>query len=514
MENEKTVKAAKTAKTAAAKKAEAKAPAAAKPAEKKLRKFDTKVQYLKYKVLREVAEQYWNGTLYDNLWEIPKIIAPGKVPTMRCCVYKERAILAQRVHMAMGGDKNNPNVIEVVDIACDDCPAAGYQVTASCRGCLAHRCEDVCRMGAISFDHNHVAHIDKTKCVECGQCAKVCPYTAITNLKRPCQNACKVKAIGISEDGAAAIDNEKCIACGACVYQCPFGAITDKSYILNVIDLIKDRIKRGEATEDKLYAVLAPAVSSQFVYAHLGQLITGLKMLGFDEVVEAALGADMVAVGESKELAEKGFLTSSCCPAFATYVRKAFPQLADHISGNLSPMATISKFIKEKHPGAKIVFIGPCTAKKMEIKDDKVAPYVDSVLTFEELQALLDSRDIDITQLEQSELYGASYFGRIFAHCGGLADAVAEALKEQGITDFDLKAVSCDGIEECRTALLKKSKNVLDANFIEGMACVGGCISGAGCLTHGEINRKRVEDYGHASRAKDITDAVESNKIV
>ena len=208
-----------------------------------MRKFDTKVQYLKYKVLREVAKQAWAGTLEENILDIPKIIVPGKVPTMRCCVYKERAILTERVKMAMGGDKNNPNVIEVIDIACDECPMGGYEVTNSCRGCLAHRCEDVCRFGAITFDHNHVAHIDKTKCKECGACAKVCPYSAIQNYRRPCETACKVKAISMGEDKEACIDNSKCIACGACVYQCPFGAITDKSYIINVVDIL---IKRAQ----------------------------------------------------------------------------------------------------------------------------------------------------------------------------------------------------------------------------------------------------------------------------
>ena len=206
---------------------------------KVVRKFDTKVQYLKYKVLREVARHAWNDTLLENVMDIPKAIVPGKEPTMRCCVYKERAILGERVKIAMGGDPTNPNVIQVIDIACDECPAAGYSVTDSCRGCLAHRCEDVCPRGAISFDHNHVAHIDKTKCIECGKCAEVCPYSAITNRKRPCQVACKVKAIDINVDGAAAINDEKCTSCGACVYRCPFGAISDKSYILNVIDLIK-----------------------------------------------------------------------------------------------------------------------------------------------------------------------------------------------------------------------------------------------------------------------------------
>ena len=276
-----------------------------------IRKFDTKIQHLKYKVLREVAREAWNDTLLEKAIDIPKVIVPGKVPTMRCCVYKERAILGERVKLAMGGDKENPNIIEVIDIACDECPAAGYEVTDSCRGCLAHRCEDVCKRGAISFDHNHVAHIDKTKCVECGQCAKVCPYFAIVNRKRPCQNACKIKAISINENNAAAIDNDKCIQCGACVYQCPFGAISDKSYIINVIDLIK---KSNNNENYKVYAMVAPSISSQFAYAKLGQVITGLKNLGFHTVVEAALGADMVAQAESKELAEKGFLTSSCCP--------------------------------------------------------------------------------------------------------------------------------------------------------------------------------------------------------
>ena len=469
-----------------------------------MRKFDTKVQYLKYKVLREVARQAWNDTLLQNVMDIPKTIVPGKTSTMRCCVYKERAILGERVRIAMGGDKENPNVIEVIDIACDECPAAGYEVTDSCRGCLAHRCEDVCKRGAISFDHNHVAHIDKSKCVECGQCAKVCPYSAIINRKRPCQVACKVKAISINEDNAAAIDNKKCIQCGACVYQCPFGAITDKSYILNVIDMIK---KSEDNSKYKVYAMVAPSISSQFTYAKLGQVIMALKKLGFFTVIEAALGADMVAQAESKELAEKNFLTSSCCPAFVQYIKSAFPDLLPYVSHNLSPMATLAKYIKGTEPTAKVVFIGPCTAKKAEAQLESVKPYIDAVMTFEELQALFDSKEIDITTLSEDILDNASYFGRIFARSGGLSDAVIQALDEQKI-DFTVKPAVCDGIEACKTALLKKSKNVLDANFIEGMACVGGCIGGAGCLTHGEKNKAQVDVYGREAMEKTITDAV------
>lgn len=468
-----------------------------------MRKFDTKVQHLKYKVLREVARQAWADTLLENLLDIPKIIVPGNTPTMRCCVYKERAILGERVKLAMGGDKTNPNVIEVIEIACDECPVGGYEVTNACRGCLAHRCEDVCKRGAISFDENHVAHIDKTKCVECGACAKVCPYTAIVGRKRPCQNACKVKAISMNENKAAAIDNNKCISCGACVYQCPFGAIMDKSYILDAIELLKNRDGKN-----KVYAIVAPSISSQFTYAKLGQVITGMKKLGFHTVVEAALGADMVAQAESKELAEKGFLTSSCCPAFVAYIKKNFPTLVPFVSHNLSPMGAISKYIKETEENAKIIFIGPCTAKKAEVQLDSVKPYVDVVLTFEELQALFDSRDLDITTLEEDVLDNASYYGRIFARSGGLSDAVAEGLKEQGLEDFKLNACACDGIEACRVALLKKSKNLLDANFIEGMACIGGCIGGAGCLTHGEKSKTEVDKYGMLAHEKTITEAV------
>ena len=471
-----------------------------------MRKFDTQVQHLKYKVLREVARLAWNDELLEKVLDIPQQIVPGKSPTMRCCVYKERAILSERVKLAMGGDRSNPNVIEVIDIACDECPIGGYVVTDSCRGCLAHHCVDACKRGAISIDpKTHTSVIDKSKCVDCGMCAKVCPYTAIINHKRPCMNACKVKAISMNDDHAAAIDNDKCIACGACVYQCPFGAIMDKSFILDAIDIIK----RSENNQKyKVFAVVAPAISSQFKYAKLGQVISGLKKLGFHTVVEAALGADMVADAESRELVEKGFLTSSCCPGFVSYIEKNFPDMKQYVSHNPSPMAAISRYIKEHDAPCKIIFIGPCTAKKAEVQRESVKPYVDVALTFEELQALFDSKDIDITALDEDVLDNASFFGRIFARSGGLSDAVAQGLKEHGETEFQLKAVPCDGIEACRAALMRKSKNVLDGNFIEGMACVGGCIGGAGCLTHGEKNKAEVDKYGREAYEKTISDAI------
>ncbi len=470
-----------------------------------MRTFDTKVQFLKYRVLKEVARAAWDDILEEKIIDIPKMIAPGKIPTMRCCVYKERAILSERIKMAMGGDKTNPNVIEVIDIACDECPLGGYEISNHCRGCLARRCEEVCPKNAIYYDSHQKAHIDKTKCVNCGKCANVCPYNAILNYQRPCETACRVDAISMNKDKAAEINNDKCISCGACIYQCPFGAINDKSYILDVINIIKNS---NNNKNYKVYAIVAPSISSQFLYAKLGQVIAGIKKLGFFTVVETALGADMIAFKESQELVEKGFLTSSCCPSFVDYINKYFPSLKQYISHNLSPMGEIAKYIKETDEYAKVIFIGPCTSKKMEIRNESIKNYVDSVITFEELQALFDSKDIELSLLNEEALENASYYGRIFARSGGLTEAVKQALSEQKITDFNFSPITCAGIDECKMALLKKSKNVLDSNFIEGMACIRGCISGAGCLTHGDKNKEEVDKYGKEALEKNITDAI------
>ncbi|MCD7727204.1 MAG: 4Fe-4S dicluster domain-containing protein [Ruminococcus sp.] len=472
----------------------------------KTRKFDTQVQYLKYKVLREVARHAWDDNLvFEHFNDIAKTVVKGKEPTMRCCIYKERAIVSERIKLACGGDKSNPNVIEVIDIACDECPLGGYKVTESCRGCIAHRCEDACKVGAISFDKNQKAVIDKDKCVNCGKCAAACPYSAIQDFKRPCERSCKVGAISMDKETyAASIDNDKCISCGACVYMCPFGACMDKSSITDVIKILKE----SDGNKNyKVYAVTAPAINAQFTYAKTGQVVAAIKKLGFHSVVEAALGADMVALEESAELAEKGFLTTSCCPAFVEYIHKFYPTLVPNISHNLSPMAKISQYIKTIDPTSKIVFIGPCTAKKMEIKRDEVKDLVDYVLTFEELQALIDSRDIPIAELEEEALDNASYFGRIFARSGGVTDAVKQAVKEQNL-DIELNPAVCNGIEECKKALLLASKGIRKNNFIEGMACVGGCIGGAGNLTHEEKDAKQVDKYAEQALEKTISDAV------
>ncbi len=467
-------------------------------------RFETRIQYLKYQVLREVAKEAWEQNLVENVLDIPKKILPGKIPTMRCCVYKERAILQERVKLAMGGNRANPNIIEVIDIACDECPMGGYEVTNSCRGCLAQRCKDACPKDAISFDANHQAHIDKNKCVNCGNCAKACQYTAILNRKRPCENACSVKAIVPNSDQAAKIDPEKCINCGACISQCPFGAIMDKSYILDAIDYI---IKSDHNRNFKVYALLAPAIADSFRDVRLSQIVTGLKQLGFYDVIEVAKGADIVAYNEAKELDEKGFLLSSCCPAFVSYVEKNFPDMKEYISHNLSPMGAIARKIKEEDEDCSIVFIGPCTAKKAEIMKESVRSYVDVALTFEELQALFDSRNIDLEKLEDTPLDQASYYGRVFARSGGLTEAMAEGLKEIG-SKIEFKPETCNGIDMCRIALLKKSKDMLQGNFVEGMACNGGCIGGAGTLLKFGVKKENVDTYAKAGSIKTIKESV------
>ena len=341
-------------------------------------RFDTSVQELKYKVLKEIAKGLFNDTLLEEYNEIPQRISPGPKSTMRCCIYKERAIVIERMKLALGGNKNINNVVEVIDIACDECPLGGYEVTNRCRGCIAHRCQKACHKDAIRFDEDkRTAIIDKSKCINCGMCAKACQYNAIQNYLRPCEQSCRVKAITMDEYHFAAINDEKCIQCGACVYQCPFGAIMDKSYITHVIKLIKES---EESKKFPVYAVVAPSITTQFKQrGSLGQVISAIKELGFKGVFEAALGADMVSYNEAKELVEKGFLTSSCCPAFVSFIKKYYPSLSENISSNLSPMATISKWVNSNEPNCKIVFIGPCIAKKQEIKQDHVKDIVDYV---------------------------------------------------------------------------------------------------------------------------------------
>lgn len=467
-----------------------------------MNKFDTYVQQLKYQVLKEVIKKAYNDDLINSYTDIPKTIVPGPKPLARCCVYKERAIIEERIKLALGGNKENPNSVEVIDIACDECPVEGPFVTPSCRGCLIHRCVEVCPKNAITIV-NHKATIDKEKCIECGKCTNACPYSAIIMQKRPCITSCKVNAISIDENKKAKIDNEKCISCGACVYQCPFGAISDKSYILETIDILR---KSNNNENYKVYAVIAPSIAGQFDNVTPEQVVTGIMKLGFHQVVEAALGADITLYKEAEEFKEKGLLTTSCCPSFVMYIEKYFPELSKHISSSSSPMVYAANLIKKSDPTGKVVFIGPCTSKKIEYKLDKTNGAIDSVISFEELQAFFDAREIKIEELEETTLNNASFYGRIFAKSGGIKQGIVEVGKELGIEN--IKPVAMNGINECKVNLLKLKLGKAEENFFEGMACDGGCLNGALCIHHGPKNVVEIEKFGKKAKEQDVKNSI------
>ncbi len=469
--------------------------------------FDTNVQWIKYKVLREVIRRAYEGGLEDA-YTIPRTIAPGPKAETRCCIHKERAVLMDRVHMAMGGNKENPNVIEVLYEACDECPAGGMMVTDVCRGCLMHSCKEVCPKDAITIV-DHRCTIDKTKCIECGKCAQACPYSAIIAQKRPCIKSCKVKAISINDEDKAEIDNAKCISCGACVVSCPFGAISDKSLVLDIIKMLKES---EDNTRYRVYAVIAPAIVSQCRFGRASQVVSAIKKLGFHQVVEAAIGADITLYNEAREFKEKAeesenpVMTTSCCPAFVRFVENNFPELKDAISTSVSPMVMAARLIKHSDPTAKVVFIGPCAAKKFEYTLEKTHGMIDSVMSFEELQAFVDARGIDTTQCEDSTLDNASYYGRIFAKSGGIAQGVAYVAGKMGVEG--VKPVAMNGIDQCRQHLTLLRAKKATANFFEGMACDGGCVGGPLSITRSPKNVFDVDKYGNEAKEKDIDGSV------
>ncbi|MGK0465520.1 MAG: [FeFe] hydrogenase (group B1/B3) [Clostridium sp.] len=474
-----------------------------------LKVFDNDIQLIKYEVIREVVKLARRGTLKKEGKNLFKVLVPGPKARTRCCIHKERAIIGERIKLVMGGNKKNKNVIEVIGIACEECPIQRFRVTEACRGCLTHKCIVACPVGAIQ-SINRISYIDPNKCIECGKCKDACPYNAISDVRRPCIRSCNAGALSIDEEKKAVIDNDKCIQCGACVYQCPFGAIMDKSSVVDITNALNEA-KENETSH--LYAIIAPAISSQFTFAKIGQVVAGIKQLGFHDVIEVALGADMVAKNETSEfietIEELKAMTSSCCPAFVSYIKKTYPELGKHVSSTVSPMIAISKLIKSTDPLAKIVFIGPCTAKKMEIKEADIKGITDYVMTFEELQAMLDAYEINIEECEELPLNNASFYGRIFARSGGLTEAVKHLVYEAN-PDVDLKPITCDGLIECDKALKLLKFNRLNGNFIEGMACTGGCIGGSASLSHGKKDKGEVDKYGKLALEQNVSDSIRS----
>lgn len=449
-----------------------------------MKRNDTRRE-LKYEVLKEVAELKFNDNLNDEtIDQIPYKIIPGATPKFRCCVYKEREIIRQRVKLAMTKPpipahnvenfKITGNVIQVIPAACEGCPINRFQVTENCQKCMAKACQQACAFGAITIT-GRGAYIDQEKCRECGRCAEACPYHAIADLMRPCKRSCDVGAISIGADKLAVIDEKKCIACGHCAQACPFGAISDVSIITEIIDAIK--------SDKRTVAIPAPAVEGQFgPTVTVGKVITALKRLGFDDVCEVALGGDAVSYFEAKELIENKEagkkMTTSCCPAFANLIRKHYPALLDNMSSTVSPMQAVYRWVKKNDPDAYVVFIGPCMAKKDEVKyfDDDIA-----VMTFEELNAVFDARRIDPSECEETPSLATSY-GRRFSGSGGVAASVAKAVDELGYTGDEIKLKACNGAAECKVGLAMMKAGKLPEDIIEGMACEGGCIAGPGAI--------------------------------
>ncbi|MCY6369753.1 4Fe-4S dicluster domain-containing protein [Clostridium ganghwense] len=482
--------------------------------------FETQLKKLKYEVLREVALLAKEDRLTEeNIDKIPYKIIPGNKPTYRCCVYHERAILKERAKIASGyitnGDcadyimdkDKDDQIMYVIEAACDTCPINKYTITEVCRGCIQHKCMEVCPANAITRI-NGKAYINQNLCRECGLCKKACPYNAVSEVMRPCKKVCPTDALDIDyEDRRAIIKEEDCINCGACMAACPFGAISDKSYIVSVINNLK--------SDKKVYAVIAPSITGQFGPSiTVGQVKDALEKLGFENMVEAAYGADAVTLHEAMEFVErmeKGekYMTNSCCPGFVAYIENKFKDQVENISNTVSPMIATAKLIKKNDEDAVIVFIGPCTAKKMEMKKEEVKGLVDYVLTFEELAAIISAYKIDLESCNDVEVDDASAYGRGFAQGGGLTAAIKNIIKDKEI-DIEFKPVTISGRENIKRYMLLAKNGKLPGNFIEGMMCDGGCIGGAATVCSQNKAKMPLNKFSKGSKNQNI---IENEKL-
>ncbi len=473
----------------------------------------TDINQIKMEVLKKTAEYAFNGTIMEKFDEIPFEMIKGIKPKFRCCVYREREIIRQRVRLSMGKlpstshhEQGSTQIVHVISSACEGCPIARFTVTDNCQSCLAQKCMKACRFGAITKTPRG-AYIDPHKCKKCGQCEKACPYSAIVDTERPCRRACPVDAITIDENDLAFIDENKCINCGKCVVSCPFGAVSDMSMITNVIYELKKE-------DNHVYAMFAPSVQGQLGDTTTSVLKAGIKALGFRDCIEVAYGADAVAYTEALEVAENLKIgkktTTSCCPAFVSLIRKHYPSLTDNISTTVSPMVATARYIRKRDPKAIIVFIGPCIAKKYEAVSEYVGE-INMVLTVEELKAMLEVKNINFADYADSSSELATKYGKGFAKSGGVSASVEEVLREKGI-EQELKILKCSGIEECKKALMLLKNGRLSEDFIEGMSCEGGCINGPAKTTELRYNQKIFDKYANAER-ENISDNVEEMKM-
>ena len=469
---------------------------------------------IRKKVFTEVARMAYSGKGYEGVDELPYIIVPGDQPLHRESVFLERAIASERVRLAMGLNIRpiqtrhlmtegmdaaaiaeqyyEPPLVNIIPYACHACPSHQYKVSNYCQNCLARSCEQVCPKGAISIRNNR-SYIDLDKCIRCGKCAKACPYNAIVHLERPCAAACGMDAIGTDEHGRAVIDQDKCVACGQCLVSCPFGAIVDKGQIFQVIQ----SILQG----DKVVAIVAPAFIGQFgKHSTPGKFIAAMKKLGFSRIVEVAVGADICTIEEAKDFmekvpAEQKYMATSCCPAWHSMIYKLFPGEAKNMSMTLTPMVFTARMVKKDYPGCKVVFVGPCAAKKLEAIRENIRSDVDFVLTFEELQGMFEAKGIDFETIEPMyDLNEGTAAGRGFAVSGGVAGAVADLIHET-VPEAEIKTARAEGLRDCRKMMLLAKAGKYDGYLLEGMACPGGCVAGAGTLLPVELAANVVGRY-------------------
>lgn len=464
---------------------------------------------VKHEVLYKVAKAAFEGNLDEAVDRIPHEIVPGPNPSFRCCIYKEREVIRERINLARNRDPRTGepchNTVQIIPAACEGCPITRYVVTDNCQKCMVKKCQGACNFGAITMFKDK-AYIEPKLCRECGKCHAACPYNAIADLLRPCKKACPVDAITMDENMHVRIDDEKCIRCGACIENCPFGAVSDSSRMVEVIDHLK--------SERKVFALVAPAIEGQFgAGISMESLRVGLKEMGFEDMVEVALGADYVAYEEAREWGEAykegKKMTTSCCPAFVHMIRRHFPTLADSISTTISPMAATARMVKSWDKDSVCIFIGPCIAKKSEAGQSQHIPgdNADLVLTFEELSAMFEAKGVELKPVDYA-LQQGSLYGKNFAKSGGVTAAVKQALKEQGVAE-DVKVFTCNGAAECKKALMLMRAGKLPEDFLEGMICNGGCVNGPGVVkTLAQANADRTKSLAQADQ-RSISESIE-----
>nr|WP_274379843.1 4Fe-4S dicluster domain-containing protein [Caproicibacterium lactatifermentans] len=491
-----------------------------------IRGIHSPVTDIRRKVFTEVARLAYEGGDYSRIEELPYKIVPGNDASYRTSVFLERAIVGERLRLAIGlplrpADQHapisdgivesaiaekyyDPPLVNVIKFACNACPEKSVHITEMCQNCLDHPCREVCPRHAISGE-NGKSVIDQELCVKCGRCVNVCPYHAIIHIERPCAAACGMNAISSDEYGHATIDYDKCVSCGQCLVSCPFGAISDKGQIFQVIHAIKE--------EGEIYAAIAPAFVGQFGPEMTPEkLRASFQKLGFTDVAEVAVGADLCTLEEAHDFLDKvpeklPFLATSCCPAWSVMAKKEFPQFAPRISMALTPMVLTARLLKKEHPNCKVVFVGPCAAKKLEASRRSIRSDVDFVLTFEEVMGMFEARGVDlVAALPDSQLNEGTAAGRGFAVSGGVAKAVVDVIKKID-PDRDIKVQAAQGLRECRQMLRVAKAGKYDGYLLEGMACPGGCVAGAGTLQ--PVAKSSVQVKQYASKA-DKKNALES----